>query len=125
MLAGRAVDHFGRRRFFATAEAMIGGYQLAFLVDAGIAASGAMVALLIVRRDECEEAASKLEDPGRSPLTSPSAGRRAATSKASYAPDGPLLLGGVQGTVGGPPSLRILRESMAKVKDFSGGSGPE
>ena len=35
---------------------------MAFLFGGGLAALGACTALFVVRRDECEEAASKLED---------------------------------------------------------------
>jgi MFS family permease len=42
---------------------LIEGYRMAFLFGSGLAALGACTALFVVRRDECEEAASKLEDP--------------------------------------------------------------
>jgi hypothetical protein len=43
---------------------LIEGYRLAFLLGGGLAALGVCIALFVVRRDdECEEAASKLEDP--------------------------------------------------------------
>jgi len=41
---------------------LIEGYRMAFLFGGGLAALGACIALFVVRRDECEEAASKLED---------------------------------------------------------------
>jgi len=42
---------------------LIEGYRLAFLLGGGLAALGVCIALFVVRRDECEEAASKLKDP--------------------------------------------------------------
>jgi hypothetical protein len=42
---------------------LIEGYRLAFLLGGGLAALGVCIALFVVRKDECEEAASKLEDP--------------------------------------------------------------
>jgi MFS family permease len=42
---------------------LVEGYRMAFWLGGGLAALGACIALFVVRRDECEEAASKLEDP--------------------------------------------------------------
>jgi MFS family permease len=46
-----------------SARDLIEGYQLIFLFGAGLATLGACIALFEARRDECEEGASKLEDP--------------------------------------------------------------
>jgi hypothetical protein len=46
-----------------SAEDLIEGHRLAFLFGGGLTALGVCIALFVVRRDECEEAASKLEDP--------------------------------------------------------------
>ena len=42
---------------------LLEGYRPAFLLGGELAALGVCIALVVVRRDECEEAASKLEDP--------------------------------------------------------------
>lgn len=44
-----------------SAEVLVGGYRWAFLAGAGLSVFGGLVALLVVRRDECEKAAAKLE----------------------------------------------------------------
>lgn len=46
-----------------SAAGLVGGYRLAFLVAAVLALCGALAALLLVRKDECEEAASRYEGP--------------------------------------------------------------
>ena len=64
-VAAQAVERTGASSGDAapSAEDLIEGHRLAFLFGGGLTALGVCIALFVVRRDECEEAASKLGDP--------------------------------------------------------------
>lgn len=64
-VAAQAVERTGAssRDAAPSAEDLIEGHRLAFLFGGGLTALGVCIALFVVRRDECEEAASKLGDP--------------------------------------------------------------
>lgn len=63
VLATVAASRTGALAGVDPTSALVGGYRWAFLVAAGVALAGALVAVFVIRRDECEEAAARISDP--------------------------------------------------------------